>query len=132
MALVFKTLHKPKNPESLNEEWMVLENTGPNPITAQKCELTVAKTANDRPHPIGTLDPGFVLHPQEKIRLVTGSPAKKAQGDPPAEKEMKNYHLFLREPVLTKPGLVVRLQMKQAELARAVFAPDKKSGIAEE
>src|SRR5262245_49114620 len=100
MALVFKTLHKPKNPESLNEEWMVLENTGPNPITAQKCELTVARNANDRPHPIGTLDPGFVLHPQEKIRLVTGSPAKKAQGEPPAEKEMKNYHLFLREPVL--------------------------------
>jgi hypothetical protein len=133
MALVFRELHKAKSPDMLNEEWLLLENTGPNPVNAQKCDLTVARRANERPHPLGTLDPGFILKPNEKIRLVTGTPSKKAQGTPPEEKDdVKNYHLFLREPVLTAPGMVVRVSIKQQELARAVFAPDKKGGIAEE
>ena len=63
---------------------------------------------------------------------MTGSPAKKAQGEAPEEKNVKNYHLFLREPVLVKPGQVLRLQLKQAELAKAVFAPDEKGGIGKE
>jgi hypothetical protein len=132
MPLVFRTLNKPKNTEALNEEWMLLENTGPNVINANGCSLTVAKNGHERPHPIGTLDPGFILQPNEKIRLVTGSPAKKAQGEAPEDKDVKNYHLFLREPVLVKPGLVLRLQLKQAELAKVVFAPDQKGGIAKE
>lgn len=131
MALVFRALNSAKDPEALNQEWLLLENTGPNPWNAHGCALTVAKNANERPHPLGTLDPGFVLHPNEKIRLVTGSPAKKSQGTPPDDKEIKNYHLFLKEPVLSKPGTVVRVALKQAELARAVFAPGAKDGLGE-
>jgi hypothetical protein len=129
MALVFRELHRPKSPDALNEEWMLLENTGPNPVTAQGCSLTVAKNAAQRPHSLGTLDPGFVLHANEKIRLVTGTPSKKAQGTPPDEKEVKNYHLFLREPVLQQPGLVLRLSLKQLDLAKAVFSPDAPNGL---
>ena len=133
MALIFRELHACKSPEMLNEEWLLLENTGPNVVNAHKVELTVARRTADRPHPVGTLDPGFILKPNEKIRLVTGSPSKKAQGTPPAEKgDVKNYHLFLREPVLTQPGIVVRMSIKQQELARAIFAPDKKGGVGEE
>jgi hypothetical protein len=133
MALVILELHRPKKTEALNEEWLLLENTGPNPINAHGCAVTVARNPNERPHPIGTLDPGFVLHPNEKIRLVTGSPSKKAQGVPPDEtKDVKNYHLFLREPVLQKPGTVVRLSLKQLELAKAVFSPEAKNGIEKE
>ncbi len=132
MPLVFRTLNKPKSAEALNEEWMLLENTGPNVVNANGCTLTVAKNDKERPHPIGTLDPGFILQPNEKIRLVSGSPAKKSQGEAPEEKNVKNYHLFLREPVLLKAGQVVRLQLKQAELARVGFAPDQKGGIAKE
>ena len=100
MALVFRELHKAKSPDALNEEWLLLENTGPNVVNAQQCALTVARRANERPHPLGTLDPGFILKPNEQIRLVTGTPSKKAQGTPPEEKDgLKNYHLFLREPV---------------------------------
>src|SRR5689334_8899027 len=98
MALIFRTLHKSSDSDLLNEEWLLLENTGPAAINAQGCALTVAKNAHDRPRPVGTLDPGFVLHPNEKIRLVTGTPSKKAHGTPPDEKEVKNYHLFLKEP----------------------------------
>ena len=129
MALVFRELHKAKSPDALNEEWLLLENTGPNVVNAHGSTVTVARRAADRPHPLGTLDPGFILQPNEKIRLVTGTPSKKAQGTPPDEKAMKNYHLFLREPVLTAPGMVVRVAIKQQELARAVFAPEKKGGI---
>ncbi len=130
MALLFRELHASKSADKLNEEWLLLENTGPNVVNAQGCAVMVARRASDRPHPLGTLDPGFILHPNEKIRLVTGTPSKKAQGTPPAEdKEVRNYHLFLREPVLTTPGMVVRLAIKQQELARAVYAPKKKGGI---
>jgi hypothetical protein len=130
MPLLIRELHQPKSRESLNEEWVLLENTGPNPLNAQGCAVTIARNTTERPHPIGTLDPGFVLHPNEKIRLVTGTPSKKAQGTPPEEKDgVKNYHLFLREPVLSKPGVVVRIALKQMELAKAVFAPTAKDGI---
>ena len=133
MPLVFREMHKAKSPDLLNEEWLLLENTGPAVVTAQKVELTVARRATDRPHPLGTLDPGFILHPNEKIRLVTGTPSKKAHGTPPEEKgDVKNYHLFLREPVLTTPGMVVRVSLKQQELAKAVYAPKSKTGIEEE
>ena len=130
MALVFRELHKAKSPDKLNEEWLLLENTGPNVVTAQKVDLTVARRAADRPHPLGTLDPGFILQPNQQIRLVTGTPSKKAQGAPPDEKEIKNYHLFLREPILKSAGLVLRLSLKQMELAKATFAPDKEDGLA--
>jgi len=133
MPLVFRELHKSKSPDLLNEEWLLLENTGPNVVTAQKVELTVARRASERPHPLGTLDPGFILHPNEKIRLVTGTPSKKAHGTPPEEKDaVKNYHLFLREPVLTTPGMIVRVSQKQQELAKAVYAPKAKHGIEQE
>jgi hypothetical protein len=132
MPLVFRELHKAKSSDKLNEEWLLLENTGPNVVAAQKVDLTVARRANERPHPLGTLDPGFILQPNQKIRLVTGTPSKKAQGTPPDEKDdVKNYHLFLREPVLTTPGMIVRVSQKQQELARAVFAPKAKMGIDE-
>src|SRR4051812_48126017 len=118
MALVFRELHKPTTKEALNEEYLLLENTGPNIVSAQGCAVTVARRVGDRARPLGTLDPGFVLQPNEKIRLVTGTPSKKAQGAPPDDKEIKNYHLFLREPVLTAAGIVVRVTLKQMELAK--------------
>ena len=42
---------------------------------------------------------------------------------------MKNYHLFLREPVLARPFVVVRLLLNQLELAKAVFSPKAKDGL---
>ncbi len=132
MPLVFRTLHKSKDARLLNEEWLLLENTGPGPINAHGCALTVARGPHDRPRALGTLDPGFVLHPNEKIRLVTGTPSKKAEGKPPESGDVKNYHLFLKEAVLAKPGTVVCLALKQLELARAVFQPDAPEGVAKE
>ena len=132
MPLVFREMHKAKSPDLLNEEWLLLENTGPAVVTAQKVELTVARRPTDRPHPLGTLDPGFILHPNDNIRLVTGTPSKKAQGTPPPEEGCRNYHLFLREAILAKPGQVLTMLLKQAELARATFDPEAPDGIRSE
>jgi hypothetical protein len=129
MPLVFRELHAAGSRDALNEEWLVLENTGSGPLNSSGCTLTVARNERERARPLGTLNPGFVLQPQERIRLVTGSPAKKSQGTPPESDKVRNYHLFLREPVLASPGLVLRIALNQMELAKAVFAPSSKDGI---
>ena len=128
-ALTISELHPPSHEEKLNEEWMILENASANSLSVRGCSLTVAENAHRRPHGLGTLEPGFILEAGAKIRLVTGSPAKKAQGAAPAETdELKNYHLFLKESYLT-PGVVVRLTIRQLDLAAATFAPDQPGGV---
>lgn len=129
MALVFRTLHPAPSRELLNEEWMIVENGGSGVINASGLTLSVARARGQRSHPLGTLAPGFVLQPGEKIRLVTGTPSKKSHGAPPDGDGVRNYHLFLREPVLQHPGQIVYLLLKQLELGRAVFAPDQPLGL---
>ncbi len=128
MALVFRTLHPAPKPDLLNEEWILLENTGPGVLTAAGWTLSVAQ-AGKRPRPLGTLQPGFTLQPGDKVRLVTGTPSKKSQGSAPPEEGVKNYHLFLKEPVLARGGLVVSIHLKQLEVARAVYDPQGHEGI---
>jgi hypothetical protein len=61
--------------------------------------------------------------------VVTGSAARKAEGTPPAEsEELKNYHLFLKSAYLSD-GVVVRLTLRQLDLARASYAPDQPGGV---
>ncbi len=130
MALVIRSLHAASKPELLNEEWIVVENTGPGAMTSAGWSLGVARGKGQRPSLLGALQPGFTLQPGEKIRLVTGTPSKKAQGTPPAAEEgLRNYHLFLKAPILGRPGAVVIFQLKQHELARAVFQPDAPDGV---
>ena len=132
MALAIRALHRADKSDLLNEEWILIENTGPGAQSAQGCTISVARGKGQRPSQIGTpLVPGFVLQVGEKVRIVTGSPSKKSQGTPPAEEDgVKNYHLFHREPVLTRPGQIIVISLKQLELARVAFAPDKDGGIA--
>jgi hypothetical protein len=133
MALKFMQLHAARAAEVLNDEWFVLENPGPGDFVAQGCKVTVAKNDKARPSLVGALDPGFVLHPGERIRLVTGSPGKKAHGSPPDETDgCKNYHLFLGGPILASAGTVVRLVLNQVEMAKASFDPKSKHGVAAE
>jgi hypothetical protein len=130
VPLVIRELHRATKKDNLNEEWMILENTGPQPVSAQGCSLSVARNAKDRPKILGTIDPGFLLKAGEKIRLVSGTASKKAQGTPPAEEDgLRNYHLFLKEQVLVGPGAVVRLSLRQLELARGTYKPDAPGGV---
>ena len=129
MPLVIRTLHRAEKPELLNEEWIVVENTGPGPLTSSGWSVSVGKGKGQRPSSLGTLSPGFMIKAGEKVRLVTGTPSKKAQGTPPPEDGVKNYHLFLREPVLSRPGQLLFIQLKQMEIARAVFDPQAPEGV---
>ena len=63
----------------------------------------------------------IAIRPGERVRLITGSAAKKSQGAPPAEEEgVRNYHLFLQEPVLARSGELLLL-LKQFELCRTTI-----------
>ncbi|MCS6915392.1 MAG: hypothetical protein RMK29_03855 [Myxococcales bacterium] len=131
MPLVIRELHPAPAPGSLNEEWILVENTGPGQVSTAGCTLWVStRGRKGRRRLLGTLDPGFLIRPGEKVRLVTGSPAKQGQGTPPPEAEgVRNYHLFLREPVLHEPGVVLHLLLNQMELCAARFAPQEGGGV---
>lgn len=123
MPLMIKELHAAPRTSALNEEWLLLENTGPNEINTAGVTIALIQRGARRPRSLGTLSPGFVIRTGERVRLITGSSAKKAQGQPPAEEEgLRNYHLFLSEPILGKPG-EIQLLLKQFELARATLGP---------
>jgi hypothetical protein len=130
MALVFREIHPAPNAEALNEEWFVVENAGASPVVTKGCSMTRAR-GKGRGTPIGTLDPGFTLKPGEQIRLVTGIASKKAHGEPPAESEtLKNYHLFLKAPVLQGAGTTLRIILKQLEFGHATYDPAAPGGVA--
>ena len=129
-ALTIRELHACEG-EKLNEEWILLENSSGSSINVRGCTITVAENEHRRPSIVGTLDPGFILEAGAQIRLVSGSAANKKHGAPPKEdSELKNYHLFLKEKLLSTPGMVVRLDLRQLDLARAIFDPGAKGGIA--
>lgn len=133
MSIVFREIHTASE-TALNEEWFILENTGTEPFNAAGVAAIVVRPGpgpKRKPQPIGALQPGFVLKPGQRIRLVTGTPGKKSQGDPPAEtEEVANYHLFLGQKVFAAAGTEVRLSLRQKDVARVRFDPAAPSGIA--
>lgn len=131
MPIVIKEIHGASKPEALNEEWFVVENAGDKPFSTAGCSVATGRGKAPRLRGIGTLDPGFTLAPNGRMRIVTGNPGKKAHGKPPAEDgELKNYHLFQVGPILAGAGTVVALSLKQHELARATFDPKAQLGVA--
>jgi len=116
--------------QALNQEWIVLENTGPGSFHTGGCQIVIAPPGGVKAKGriVATLDPGFPLGPGERRRLVSGMPSKKAHGEPPAD-DVTNYHLFVRESYLGRPGVIVRLARNQVELCRAVFSPGNDGGV---
>jgi len=117
--------------QTLNEEWIVLLNTGPGTFHTGGCQIHAAPPGGvkARGRMVATIDPGFAIGPGERRRLVSGTPNKKTHGAPP-EDGVPNYHLFVREAYLDRPGVIVRLTRNQVEVCRAVFDPKAASGVA--
>ncbi len=131
MPILIREIHSPSEPNALNDEWFVLENIGDKPFQTGGCTLAIAKTKNGRARHIGTIDPGFTLAVNEKRRVVTGNPGKKAHGQSPNEAAgLANYHLFLATPLLSGSGCVLVMSLHQHELARVVFDPKSEGGVA--
>ena len=130
MAIRIVEIKQGKDSKALNTEWFVVENVGDKPFSTKNCALGIAH-GGQRAKPIGTLDPGFVINPGEKYRIVTGKPGKKVHGKAPAD-DIPNYHLFLGSPVVKGAGVVLSLSLRSMELARAEFDPKAKGGVVEQ
>jgi hypothetical protein len=131
MSLIaIRQIHAASAPALLNQEWFVVENTSERPFSTAGCTIAIGKSKASRLKPMGTLDPGFTLAPEEKVRVVTGNPGKKAQGQPPADDGVRTYHLFLSSPLLSGAGSILAVALGQHELCRAAFDPKAADGVA--
>jgi hypothetical protein len=130
MQIEIVEIHSAGKNGLLNEEWFVLENKGEGPFSTSGCAVGIGR-GSGRLRGVGTLDPGFTLAPGEKVRVVTGNPGKKQHGKPPEVEGVRNYHLFQAEPLLAAgAGTSVALSLRQHEVARALFDPKAKTGVA--
>ena len=129
MALTFREAHATADKKQLNGEWFVLENAGATSISTGGLQVISGKKGK-RGSVLGTIDPGFMLQPGEKILVVSGIPGKKSHGEPPARDGMRTYHLFQKQPLLQGDGTIIRLAMNQLEVARFVYERDAPSGVA--
>jgi hypothetical protein len=89
----------------------------------------VSRKGQKKRSELGIIDPGFVLQPGEKMRMVTGNPGTKAHGDPPAEDQVKNYFLFLPQVILKGPGTILTLTLRGLPVSKAEFDPGKPEGV---
>jgi hypothetical protein len=130
MALKIVEIHPADAPEALNTEWFIIENTGENAFSTKNCTLSVTRRGGKKRIELGTLDPGFMLGPGERARVVTGNPGRKAHGKSP-EDGTRNYNLFLGEEVLRGgAGTVLVFALRSHALATAEYDPEAKHGIA--
>ena len=128
MKIVIRQIHASASKVALNQEWFVVENAGDTPFSTTGCSVSIGR-GKGRPKPIGTIDPGFTLAPNERVRVITGNPGKKVHGEPPVVEGLKNYHLFLASPLLPGPGAVLAMSLHQHEITRATFDPTAKDGL---
>jgi hypothetical protein len=131
MAIRFVEIKASDNPETLNSEWVILENNGKTPFNTRGCGMTVGRRGSAKKSLLGVIDPGFVLHPGEKMRMCTGNPATQAHGAAPPEDVTKNYFLFLPRTYLSGgKGTVLTLVLRGLPVAKAEYDPDQPNGIA--
>ncbi len=128
MAIRFIEIHAAEDAEKLNTEWFVLENPGEKPFNTRNCVLSVRRKGQKKKRNLGTIDPGFVLAPGEKMRVLTGNPGRKAHGEAPKD-DTPNYNLFLGEPVLAVPGLELTLSLRTLPVCRATHDPESSTGV---
>lgn len=128
MAIRIIAIHPADPSEALNSEWFVLENQGEKPFSTRGCTLTVSRKGQPKKIMLGTIDPGFVIAPKEKVRVITGHPGRKAHGELPAE-DIKQYNLFLNESVLRGPGCTLQLALRSLPVTKATFEPESDGGV---
>ena len=129
MAIRFVEIKASENPETLNSEWVILENDGKAPFNTRGCGMTVGRRGSAKKSLLGIIDPGFVLSPGGRMRMLTGNPGTQAHGPVP-EDGIPNYHLFLPKLYLHGAGTVLTLVLRGLPVAKAEFDPAQPSGVA--
>jgi hypothetical protein len=128
MAIRFVEIKAAENADSLNTEWVILENDGKNPFNTRGCGMTVGRRGSNKKSLLGIIDPGFVLAPGEKVRMCTGNPGTAAHGTAP-EDGVKNYYLFLPKTYLAGAGTVLTLVLRGLPVSKAEYDPAKPAGV---
>jgi hypothetical protein len=130
MAIRFVEIKASPDPETLNAEWVILENDGKTPFSTRGCGMTVGRRGSAKKSLLGIIDPGFVLQPGERMRMCTGNPGTQAHGPAP-EDATKNYFLFLPKLYLAGgKGTVLTLVLRGLPVSKAEFDPDQPGGVA--
>lgn len=131
MAIRFVEIKASENPETLNSEWVILENDGKQPFNTRGCGMTVGRKGSNKKSLLGIIDPGFVLKPGERMRMCTGNPGTQAHGAPPPEDGgVKNYFLFLPKLYLNGPGTVLTLVLRGLPVSKGEYDPGQPGGVA--
>lgn len=128
MAIRFVEIKPAETSETLNTEWVILENVGKTPFHTRGCGMTVGKKGSAKKSMLGVIDPGFVLNPGEKMRMITGNSATEAHGKAP-EDDVKNYFLFLPKAYVGAAGTVLTLVLRGLPVAKVEYDPAKPGGI---
>jgi len=113
MALNMLEVHRRTDEKKLNEEWILLENSGDAPQSTRGCRMLHYKPGAKKGVEAAKLDPGFTVAPGQKLRLVCGNPGTKAHGAAPQEDGVENYYLFMKAPLLKGQSGTVKLQKGQ-------------------
>ena len=128
MAIRFVEIKPAENTEALNTEWVILENVGKTPFSTRGCGMTVGKRGSAKKSLLGIIDPGFVLQPGDRMRMLTGSPGTEKHGTAP-EDDVKNYFLFLPRAYVGAAGTVLTLTLRGLPVSKAEFDPEQPGGI---
>ena len=91
--------------------------------------MTVGRRGSAKKSLLGIIDPGFVLAPGERTRMLTGNPGTQAHGAAP-EDGVKNYYLFLPRTYVQGAGTVLTLVLRGLPVAKAEFDPAQPGGVA--
>jgi hypothetical protein len=132
MAIRFVEIHAAATPTELNTEWVVLENDGKMPFITRGCGMTVGRRGQARRRELGIIDPGFVLKPGERVRMLTGSPGGKEEGTPPEDgvDGVTNYYLLLPGTYLQGAGTVLTLTLRGQVVSKGEHDPEAAAGVA--
>ena len=131
MAVRFVEIKASDNPETLNAEWVIVENAGKAPFNMRGCGMTVGRRGSAKKSLLGVIDPGFILQPGERMRMCTGNPATEKHGAPPPEDAVKNYFLFLPKTYLSGgAGTVLTLVLRGLPVSKGEFDPAQADGLA--
>jgi hypothetical protein len=132
MAIRFVEIHPATDDDKLNTEWVVLENDGKAPFQTRGCGMTVGMRGSAKKSMLGVIDPGFLLSPGDKIRMLTGSPGKDSDPPPPEDGEggIKNYYLLLPKTYLRGAGTVLTLTLRGMPICKGEHDPAGPAGIA--
>lgn len=128
MAIRFMEIKAAENAEALNTEWVILENVGKTPFSTRGCGMTVGKRGSAKKSLLGIIDPGFVMQPGDKVRMLTGNPGTEKHGTAP-EDGVKNYFLFLPRTYVAAPGTVLTLTLRGLPVSKAEFDPAQPGGV---